>query len=149
MSTPRIYASGASADLVISKVGFDASDSGLAEADKVFDSKWLFGGAIIQCGVYCIPIDGASHTIPFPEQAELPAVYAWYCQPQGVYPASGSITTSQYSFAVPSLTITTTGLVLPAVSSPPTAQFPFYMSTADRSAVSNPKYGVAAIIFGM
>lgn len=110
MSTPRIYIDGASADLVISKVGYDATSGSLADANKIFDSKWLFGGLIIMAGRFLIPCDGNNHVIPFPEQAEIPAAELWTCSvPAGYYTwASGAAgTDSSIQYGIPYTTLPT------------------------------------------
>lgn len=110
MSTPRIYIDGASADLVISKVGFDASNPSLADANKIFDSDWLFGGAIILCGRFLVPCDGNNHVISFPTQAEIPAVEVWTCSvPAGYFATfSGDAGTDTFvQFGPPSTSLAT------------------------------------------
>lgn len=44
--------------LVVSKQGFDASNSSLPEGDKLFDSDWLFSGTVVMAGVH---VDQASY----------------------------------------------------------------------------------------
>lgn len=38
--------------LVVSKPGFDATNSSLAEGDKLFDSDWLFSSTIVEVGIH-------------------------------------------------------------------------------------------------
>ncbi|MGN6538369.1 MAG: hypothetical protein ACTHKQ_21895 [Mesorhizobium sp.] len=125
MSTPRIHMSAATTDLVISKAGYDASDPNLADANKIFDSDWLFGGGIILCGRFLVPCNGTNHVIPFPTQAEIPAAEVWTCSvPAGYFAAfTGDAGTDSYvEFGPPStnlptgpnlsVAVTTSGIVV-------------------------------------
>ncbi|MCY0146144.1 hypothetical protein OEG84_25030 [Hoeflea sp. G2-23] len=42
-------------ELVISKVGKDATNASLPDTDKIFDSKWLFGLQVLGSGVWTYP----------------------------------------------------------------------------------------------
>ncbi|QWY83577.1 hypothetical protein [Rhizobium phage RHph_X2_26] len=87
-----------SSRVVVSKPGFDASDSGLADANKLFDSAWDFSGVLIASGTVVDPSSPASGEpfftsstspiiINFPDPGYVPAAYV-FCEH----------TVSQYGF---------------------------------------------------
>lgn len=54
--------------MVVSKPGFDATNSSLSEGNKLFDSNWLFSGTVVAAGVH---VDTASYRYP---KRELPSL---------------------------------------------------------------------------
>lgn len=56
----RVYIDGT--NIVVSKAGFQASDPALANANKVFDSDWFFGGTILERKAFTFPRQSGAHT---------------------------------------------------------------------------------------
>ncbi|MBZ9943428.1 hypothetical protein LB533_20285 [Mesorhizobium sp. BR1-1-13] len=88
MTTDRILLNGDR--LLITKPGVDASGSP-ADADKIFDSDWAFGGAIIKSGFYEGLYEGVggavgNHAINFPATLDyIPSVLIFDALPTGAY----------------------------------------------------------------
>lgn len=75
--------------LVLSKAGKNALNSSLPDADKIFDSRWLFGSGIIYKGFHefvrpASPPRGP-YVINFPAQTFVPAVHLMWFVPKGTY----------------------------------------------------------------
>jgi hypothetical protein len=63
-------------NIVISRPGKDATNPALADADKIFDSDWAFGGAIIAMGTQVLPTNegvGGTHSFSFPDAGFAPS----------------------------------------------------------------------------
>ncbi|MER9176302.1 hypothetical protein NKH72_22240 [Mesorhizobium sp. M0955] len=81
--------------LLITKPGIDASGSP-ADPDKVFDSDWAFGGALIASGFQEFPYDSSTNgdggflAIDFPAQSYVPKVVLFHAVPPTGYFSSSS-----------------------------------------------------------
>lgn len=72
MGTPRVMFD--ADELVVSKLGKDATSPTLPETDKIFDSKWLFGLQVLGSGVWSLPYGTTSGTFPMPDFGFIPAM---------------------------------------------------------------------------
>ncbi len=80
--------------LIISKTGVDAT-ANPADADKIFDSDWAFGGAIIASGIAEFVWEGANpgpgnHAINIPALDYKPTVLLFDVYPPGSYSTGGT-----------------------------------------------------------
>lgn len=81
---------GASARLIISKVGYSATDPALADANKILDSDWLFGSGIVYRGFHEFDWhrgDG-NYIVNFPAQPYVPAAVVYTAFPKD-FPGGG------------------------------------------------------------
>lgn len=88
--------------LVISKPGHNALDPALADANKIFDSAWNFGGAIVEVGYAWLPHYGTNQSGPSPAGqttfynfrnplSYTPSVLLFDVIPKGSYTSSGAL----------------------------------------------------------
>lgn len=97
---PRIM--GSDDEIVISRPGFDATDPSLADANKIFDSDWAFGGAIIDMGIKILPTNegvGGTHSFSFPDAGFSPTAIVFGVRLPSMYYGVGG------TFVPPTLVI--------------------------------------------
>lgn len=97
---PRIM--GDDDNLVISRQGYDVTNPALADANKIFDSDWAFGGSIIDMGTKILPTNegvGGTHAFSFPDAGFVPSAIVFGVRLPSMYYGVGG------SFVPPTLVI--------------------------------------------